>query len=386
MNNLAKKINPEPIVKPIATEEQKRQEDLKQEFIDKSIALMLASKAEDSEDSDEKLDLALAKVSKEYDEMLEKQKQDASEAANRQIAEDAGQIYGGTSLTYHEALDVSDECFSDAHEMGQHRRVEFVTNQDLHAIVGQIAATNPEAANLLRGLDLNRITREITEEFLHELPKGESEPRPITIGGVFTEILGIHSAYAGGQLIQGLNAAAKTPYGKKIIDKLLQHAGSALKSEAVKYAVDRFYSSVDDIADYFNKPFEKAKASDANKNKAASKNLPTSSIGGGQLPEDPDEEEKRYEIVGSKDAQEIGRTEAHGKIYKDPLNQKWGNKEIWLSKDNAGHGGSKHKVYVESNKGFQKVGELDESGKVMNKHMSDTGNFINSKDIIWIKR
>ena len=50
------------------------------------------------------------------------------------------------------------------------------------------------------------------------------------------------------------------------------------------------------------------------------------------------------------------------------------------------HGGAAHKVYVKGNKGFEKVGELDASGKVMNKHMSDTGNFINSKDIIWIKR
>jgi len=76
----------------------------------------------------------------------------------------------------------------------------------------------------------------------------------------------------------------------------------------------------------------------------------------------------------------------HGKIYKDPLNQKWGNKEIWLSKDNAGHGGSAHKIYVKGNKGFEKVGELDASGKVMNKHMSEIGNEINIKDIIWIKR
>ena len=330
-----------------------------------------------------------SKLKKVMAAMERLKKQDASEAANRQIAEDAGQIYGGTSLAYHEALDVSNECFSDAHEMGQHRRVEFVTSQDLHAIVGQIAATNPEAANLLRGLDLNRITREITEEFLHELPKGESEPRPITIGGVFTEILGIHSAYAGGSVIQGLNAAAKTPYGKKIIDKLLQHAGSALKSEAVKYAVDRFYSSVDDIADYFNKPFEKAKASDANKNKAASKNqninLPTSSMGGGQLPEDPDEEEKRYEISNSKDAEKVGRTEQFGKIHKDSKGQKWNGKDIWWSKDKAGHGGSKYKLFVSDGAKFQWVADVDELGKVMSKHKGPVGKNILLKDIIWIK-
>jgi hypothetical protein len=56
-----------------------------------------------------------------------------------------------------------------------------------------------------------------------------------------------------------------------------------------------------------------------------------------------------------------------------------------LSKDKAGHGGSKHKLFVSDGPEFKWVADVDELGKVMSKHKSKIGTEINIKDIIWIK-
>ena len=60
-----------------------------------------------------------------------------------------------------------------------------------------------------------------------------------------------------------------------------------------------------------------------------------------------------------------------GKIYKDPT-QKIGNKEIWYSKDNAGHSGqnqglppSAYKLFVFKDKAFKWIADVDATGKVI---------------------
>lgn len=66
----------------------------------------------------------------------------------------------------------------------------------------------------------------------------------------------------------------------------------------------------------------------------------------------------------------------HKKIYKDS------NTRNWWSKDTAGHGGSKWKVFKETSKGLEWMTDADEYGNYMNnKHKSDIGKFIPWKDV-----
>jgi hypothetical protein len=114
-----------------------------------------------------------------------------------------------------------------------------------------------------------------------------------------------------------------------------------------KWVVEKYFSTIKDLSTHIYKEdnivensnvdvddnentlFKKAK--DNAKNKTANKEETKQSAGGntgGKMPEDPDEERKQFKLVGDKEAKEVGRTEQFGKIYKDSLNQKWGNKEI----------------------------------------------------------
>lgn len=81
-----------------------------------------------------------------------------------------------------------------------------------------------------------------------------------------------------------------------------------------------------------------------------------------------------------------------GKIYQDGV-QKVGNKEIWYSKDTAKHSGasqglspSTYKLFVLKNKEFERIADVDATGKVIEgKTKSETGRNIPLKQCWKVK-
>ena len=69
-----------------------------------------------------------------------------------------------------------------------------------------------------------------------------------------------------------------------------------------------------------------------------------------------------------------------GKIEKDP------HTELWWSKDKAGHGGSKWKVFEKTKNGLEWVADANEQGDFLQgKHKSDFGRAIPWKDVRVVK-
>jgi hypothetical protein len=87
----------------------------------------------------------------------------------------------------------------------------------------------------------------------------------------------------------------------------------------------------------------------------------------------------KWEVKDPKDAAKVGRG-PYGKIYKDPT-QKIGNKDIYWSKDRAGHGGSRFKLFKKQDGSLKHFADVDELGNVLNKHKGPTGKNIRIKDI-----
>jgi hypothetical protein len=93
-----------------------------------------------------------------------------------------------------------------------------------------------------------------------------------------------------------------------------------------------------------------------------------------------------------KEAPEVWQHGKFGKIYKDP-EQKADSKEIWWSKDTAKHGGgrdgltpSTYKLYVENNKIFEWIADVDATGKVIeDKNRGDVGRNIPIKQCWKVK-
>ncbi|MFK7973736.1 MAG: hypothetical protein AB8B66_02585 [Rickettsiaceae bacterium] len=93
-----------------------------------------------------------------------------------------------------------------------------------------------------------------------------------------------------------------------------------------------------------------------------------------------------------KEAPEVYRCGKFGKIYKDGQ-QKLGNKEIWYSKDTAGHSGqsegllpSAYKLFVKTKNHFKWIADTDANGKIIQgKTKGDKGSKILIKDCGKIK-
>ena len=97
--------------------------------------------------------------------------------------------------------------------------------------------------------------------------------------------------------------------------------------------------------------------------------------------------------ASNKVAPEIYSHGKFGKIYKDP-SQKIGNKEIWWSKDTAGHGGastgqdpSAYKLFVMKEGDFKWVADVTKDGEIIwNKTKSEVGEKIRIKQCHKIKQ
>ena len=93
-----------------------------------------------------------------------------------------------------------------------------------------------------------------------------------------------------------------------------------------------------------------------------------------------------------KESEKVYRHQKFGKIYKDS-EQMVGNKPIWWSKDTAKHGGasqglspSTYKLFVELEKEFRWIDDIDASGKVIKgKHKGDVGMNIPLKECNKVK-
>lgn len=82
------------------------------------------------------------------------------------------------------------------------------------------------------------------------------------------------------------------------------------------------------------------------------------------------------------DATKIGRNPRFGNISRDP-SKKIGNKEIWWTKDTAGHGGSKYKLYVEGKTKFNWIADVDANGKVMDNNKGGKELKIEKSHVSW---
>ena len=172
--------------------------------------------------------------------------------------------------------------------------------------------------------------------------------------------------------------AALTLYeiGSKIVESIRSNPGYF--ADILAHGIDG--DGPDAIATLMRKNLQRG-------NKGA--NLPTVQTGGGTniTPPDPDKDPKikfRWVIKAAKDADKIMRHEKFGNFYRDPT-QKIGNKKIWWSKDQAGHGGSKFKLFTKQGDELNWFADIDETGNVMTKHKSEVGKIINFKDLIGIK-
>jgi hypothetical protein len=82
----------------------------------------------------------------------------------------------------------------------------------------------------------------------------------------------------------------------------------------------------------------------------------------------------------SEGASEIWFNRQFGKFYKSKSDG------LWWSEDNAGHGGSKFKVFEEGSDGLYWKSDADEFGDfIVGKHKGDTGKFIPWSDLKRIK-
>ena len=102
---------------------------------------------------------------------------------------------------------------------------------------------------------------------------------------------------------------------------------------------------------------------------------------------DPDEDENKrfkWEVKDPKDADKIFRHEKYGKFYRDP-SQKLGNKDIWWTKDNAGHAGSRYKLYIMINGKFEHFADIGNDGIQILKHKGLESRIISLKDFRGVK-
>lgn len=98
-----------------------------------------------------------------------------------------------------------------------------------------------------------------------------------------------------------------------------------------------------------------------------------------KFPQDPqkDNNEDFFERL-KKRTDKVARSNRFGKIYRDP------DTKLWWSKDNAGHGGSKYKVFKEGSRGFEWQFDADAIGKeIVGKHKGPTGIFIPYKEVVF---
>ena len=71
-----------------------------------------------------------------------------------------------------------------------------------------------------------------------------------------------------------------------------------------------------------------------------------------------------------------------GKFYRDPEMQVDG-KRVWWTKDNAKHGGSEWKVFVEGKKTLTHYKDVDKYGQfIEGKHKGSTGREIEKKELV----
>ncbi len=76
-------------------------------------------------------------------------------------------------------------------------------------------------------------------------------------------------------------------------------------------------------------------------------------------------------------------SDRHGeKYYRDTKSVSENGNRLWWSKDNAGHGGSRWKVYEETNKGLEWYKDADKYGQfIKGKHKGDVGRIIEWKNL-----
>ena len=266
---------------------------------------------------------------------------------------------------------------------------------DIDNILIDLVKSDADLAQALGKVDKQALARELVKQLEALAPKKGSGIGD-KIGYVFGELFGMHSAEAAAfapvawKLAQeALKCGVRSVYGKELLKALVKVTGSkfeqiiTIKADARLIARpegwEHFY-----WPEHFNEPLNKKKAQEKSDNKKP-KETSQSKGGSGFMPDlEPDDEEKRFKLGNVQDSAKIGNT-PYGKIYKDPLGQKWNGKDIWFSKDNAQHGGSKFKVYIKGAEKFNWIADLDETGKIMNKHKSTIGETISFKDIGWIK-
>ena len=95
----------------------------------------------------------------------------------------------------------------------------------------------------------------------------------------------------------------------------------------------------------------------------------------------PDGDPPRNEWkLTEENSSEIRRSNRFGKFYKSKSDN------LWWSEDNAGHGGSKFKVFEEGSDGLHWKADADKFGDfILGKHKGPTGLFVSWKDLIKIK-
>ncbi len=103
-------------------------------------------------------------------------------------------------------------------------------------------------------------------------------------------------------------------------------------------------------------------------------------VGGApQEPEDPDGHDPDNQDFFKKlkaRADKVARSKRFGKMYHDPITDRW-----W-SKDRAGHGGSRYKVFRKVAKGFEWVCDAAADGtEIVGKHKGPVGGFIPNKEV-----
>ena len=163
-------------------------------------------------------------------------------------------------------------------------------------------------------------------------------------------------------------------------------------SHGTKHATELLKTLVEKLSDGYI--LEKSKAKDGSPKVTFKPGGSTGSSGGMPDPDDEDGWNKnanydagkleKWEVKQPSDADKVMRHDRFGKFYRDP-EQKLGNKDIWWTKDNAEHGGSKYKLFVRNGDKLDWVADVDEFGKVMSKHKGGKGKVIELKDLIGIK-
>ena len=173
---------------------------------------------------------------------------------------------------------------------------------------------------------------------------------------------------------------------------ILQAITKDIVSHGTKHATELLKTLVEKLSDGYI--LEKSKAKDGSPKVTFKPGDSTGSSGGMPDPDDEDGWNKnanydagkleKWEVKQPSDADKVMRHDRFGKFYRDP-EQKLGNKDIWWTKDNAEHGGSKYKLFVRNGDKLDWVADVDEFGKVMSKHKGGKGKVIELKDLIGIK-